>query len=78
MYLTNFSKLKLLEWLDDFLRDRIKILSKCKHQKGEIVKSYDKNCKCIEIIKLYEGQVQWNKGQRIKLAKMVLKESAIL
>lgn len=72
---TSIEKLKLLEWLDNFLQNRIKIFSKCNHKEGLIVKSYDKDCKCVEIIKVYEEAIEWNKKQRIKLANEVLKVS---
>jgi len=59
MNLNNIEKLEMLEWLDDFIKQRIKILKR-------------KPLPDEELIKTYEEQIKWNENQRIVLANRVL------
>ena len=59
MNLNNIEKLEMLEWLDDFIKQRIKILKR-------------KPLPDEELIKTYEEQIKWNENQRIVLANRAL------
>jgi len=59
MSLNNIEKLEMLEWLDDFIKQRMTIL------KREPLPDE-------ELIEIYEEQIKWNETQRIMLANKVL------
>lgn len=60
MNLLVIEKLEMLEWLDDFIKKRMAIIEKYP------LPDY-------EILNIYKEQLEWNKIQRLKLARTILR-----